>query len=293
MAESVERLLAGIIDYAGLFPPARHPMNTAVREYAELVDGRDSWIVDRFVCPTTRLGELLDFLPETEEVWRITAIGQGLGKLREDLGLIDDFELQAEERATVEAIETPADDLNPGALKKLADVGFEEAYVEVPLGEGQTDALHAIAETDAVFAKARTGGIEARAFPDAESLAAFLHECASLDLPFKLTAGLHHPFRRRDDALGVDMHGFLQIGVALAIAIEHDSPRQQVARIVGETDPAAFEFGEGYCRWRGVEASIVSIDAARELFRSFGSCSVAEPLADLAAAHLLPEGVGA
>src|SRR4051812_8134371 len=60
MHASVRTFLSQIIDYAGLFPPAKLPLEDAVRTY---LHGRkispERWMLGRFVCPTTRLHELL------------------------------------------------------------------------------------------------------------------------------------------------------------------------------------------------------------------------------------------
>ena len=44
-------LLEGIIDYAGLFPPAAVPMSAAVRNFAHYRASGSGWMLGRFVCP--------------------------------------------------------------------------------------------------------------------------------------------------------------------------------------------------------------------------------------------------
>ncbi len=44
-------------------------------------------------------------------------------------------------------------------------------------------------------AKLRTGGVVEEAFPAVEQIAGFIARCAELGVPFKATAGLHHPLR--------------------------------------------------------------------------------------------------
>ena len=49
-----------MIDYAGIFPPAKLDMTRALDEYLHIIGGPDAWIVSRFVCSTSRLNELAD-----------------------------------------------------------------------------------------------------------------------------------------------------------------------------------------------------------------------------------------
>jgi hypothetical protein len=133
-------------------------------------------------------------------------------------------------------------------------------YCEVPLDQ----------ITNA-FAKVRTGG---DTIPSAPDLAAFLHEAAARRLPFKATAGLHHPIR-------AGMHGFINVFVAAAFAW-HGMDRESLILVLEESHASAFEFGDKDLRWRGLDLSMDQIRTARRDFaHSFGSCSFEEPLEDL------------
>jgi hypothetical protein len=50
-------LLHGLIDYAGLFPPAKLDMAHAVQAFAKERAGRHADALARFICPVSRLGE--------------------------------------------------------------------------------------------------------------------------------------------------------------------------------------------------------------------------------------------
>jgi hypothetical protein len=127
--------------------------------------------------------------------------------------------------------------------------------------------------TDA-FAKIRTGGIKPDAIPPAPELADFLHQAAARRLPFKATAGLHHPIR-------AGMHGFINVFAAAAFAW-HGMDRESLILVLEESHAPAFEFGETHLCWRGLRLSVDQISTARRDFaHSFGSCSFEEPLDDL------------
>jgi hypothetical protein len=154
----------------------------------------------------------------------------------------------------------------------LVEIG-EHVYIE-------SDDIDTLAARG-LRAKIRTGGVTADAFPDSSTVARFIQRCAERGVPFKATAGLHHPLRcvkpltYEPDAPTGTMHGFVNVFMAAALP-------QHAATILTETDARAFEFGDDAASWRG--HSIGTDDLARirsEFAISFGSCSFDEPVADL------------
>src|SRR5262245_7995721 len=157
-------------------------------------------------------------------------------------------------------------------------------YCEVP-----------IADLDEVqragcFAKLRTGGVKPEGIPAVADVASFIVACARRRLPFKATAGLHHPVRAphpltyEADAPRAVMHGFLNVFLAAAFAWHG---RHDIEAVLSETDPAAFRFDER-AHWRdwSLDADLVR-EARRHFAHSFGSCSFDEPVQGLEALGLL------
>jgi hypothetical protein len=62
-SRSLRTLLADLIDYAGLFPPAALTMQDAVRNYARYRDGEHAWMLGRFVVPRERAKEVPSEFP--------------------------------------------------------------------------------------------------------------------------------------------------------------------------------------------------------------------------------------
>lgn len=152
------------------------------------------------------------------------------------------------------------------------------AYCEVPLSELDN------VRTAGGFAKIRTGSIKPEGIPTVEAVAAFILKCAQLKLPFKATAGLHHPVRAvypltyDADAPRAVMHGFLNLFLAAAFAWHGD---KSILPILSETDAKAFRFDDS-AHWREKSLSVAQIRDARTNFaHSFGSCSFTEPVEDL------------
>lgn len=96
---ALNQFMQGIIDYAGLFPPAGLPMAPAVENYAAYRAGPHHNLLGRFICPTTRFDEFLasaaPLLPpggNESDAWPISALGRGgngeiefLANLEQDL----------------------------------------------------------------------------------------------------------------------------------------------------------------------------------------------------------------
>jgi len=291
-------MLEGVIDYAGLFPPAKLALPEAVSEYLGATHGDDKWIVDRFACPVGKLKDLAIELAEhpDEPFVPVSVIGSShpdhkhwKSGLEHDAAEMTRFHQAAENHAEIQAYEARVPDHRHlaeylGDIRSFANI---DLFLELPWGPEMPDSISALAESDGVFAKARTGGPDVAAFPPAADLAGFLQRCAQLDVAFKLTAGLHHPLPNRDPHTGATMHGFLNVLVATALSLADDLSLRELQEVLDETDPKAFAFKREYLTWRDHRANLEDVENARTLFFSFGSCSIREPLEGLGAIGLL------
>jgi adenosylcobinamide amidohydrolase len=118
-------------------------------------------------------------------------------------------------------------------------------------------------------------------------LAHFLVVCAQAKVPFKATAGLHHPVRSvnkltyEPDSASATMHGFINVFVAATMAY-YGAREADVLTVLEEEDPAAFAWSKTSLKWRNQRLSMKQVKEARSDFAiSFGSCSFVEPIADL------------
>ena len=289
-ARALDALLSGLVDYAGLFPPAALTMHDAVARYARHASGPNRGMLGRFIVPVGRLGEFAAAAAEARASWRLSVLADA-----DDGGAIDRFNRDASShgRWVIDTVESKASERT--AIWRLAttfDTSFI-VFVEVPVAE---DPSMLIAELAArgLRAKIRTGGVTADAFPSPDHVLRFLAACARQGVAFKATAGLHHPLRGEypltydaDSARG-PMHGFLN--VFLAAALLYDGvDASELLPLLEERAAAAIEVDDAALRWRAHVLSIEEISRARAAFAgSFGSCSLEEPVRDLAALHLLP-----
>jgi len=287
MVGSLHALLHQGFDDAGLFPPTALPLVEAALRHQVARQSPTAPYIRRFVIPVNWLPELGAWLKQQtidpDRPWQLSVLGTSLEGFRQDLLAIERFEALVEDRALVDAYEVKAapEDVTLGALRAVANAGFEDAYVELPWGPGVDTAWQTLAESEVVGAKARMGGLEAAAFPSGDAVATFLREMVSVDVPFKLTAGLHEPFPHRDERTGAMAHGFLNVLVAGVLATAHDLTTQEIVRILSETDPTAFWFTDGGLGWVDLEADLEEIAEFRVLFGGIGTCSLDEPLAGL------------
>ena len=289
---TLRTLLAGLVDYAGLFPPAALDMPAAVREYQHQRTSADAWMLGVFVLPTSRLPEfeaaLMD-IGSSGAPWRLSALpGSDIGESLDDVGRFS----ARNDAAVIDAVEFKADE--PAAIATaLARVPTGiNAYVELPLDRDLEPLLAAIAAGGG-RAKIRTGGITEAAFPPSHAVARFIQACARAGVPFKATAGLHHPLRGEyrltyepEPPHGM-MFGFLNVFLAAAFARAGLDARH-LALLLEEKDAAAFEFTESVVTWQGTSVTRAELSAIRHhAALSFGSCSFQEPVDDLRSLGLL------
>jgi hypothetical protein len=318
MLASVRTLLANIVDYAGLFPPARLPLDEAVRNYARYRSGPDSWMLGGFVCPVTRLGELSAFREElySDRAVPLAVLGRGgedaagfLGTLAADLDSMAEFTAVWAGRAKASVLETKLprsvvaaarkpehDQIWNGLRHCSADRGMK-VFCEVPLTsawrEEVPEVVSRLAELPGLGLKLRTGGLDASAFPSIEQVAGVIAACADGRVPLKFTAGLHHPLRRFDPSVGTVSHGFLNVFAAGVLAFARGWDGRRLERVLAEDEPAAFRPTDTVLHWRDEALTCDELRRARaEGVISFGSCSFDEPREDLHALGWLGPGVG-
>ena len=283
---ALRALLESLVDYAGLFPPAGLDMPTAVRNYASYHSGPQAWMLGRFVVPVARLDEF-------EQAWQAqgSPSGRRLSGLIADrdaeLPRVESFNAKHGETLQVDVVEMKA-----ASVAEIEEVPGVTAYIELPTASDPTQLVSALKHENQ-RAKIRTGGLKADAFPSVSSVARFLRACAGAHVPFKATAGLHHPVRcvkpftyEADSEQGT-MHGFLNVFLAAEMA-RRGYATMLVEQILAEDNPRAFRFSADSVQWRDAQFSADDLIDLRTNFAiAFGSCSFEEPIADLRALRLL------
>ena len=60
-AESLKLFLTKLIDYAGLFPPAKLELEPALKNYSKYIQCDDNWMMSQFIIPVNLYGQKVDF----------------------------------------------------------------------------------------------------------------------------------------------------------------------------------------------------------------------------------------
>jgi len=184
MKTSLRVLLEGLIDYAGLFPPAALSMQDAVRNYARYRAGEHAWALGRFVVPLERVGEV-------PEEFSLSVLG------------VDEVKA-----STVEELEQ----IKPGAFVELADLALlgelavRGQRAKIRTGGLVADAFPATAEIAEFMRACKTAGVAFKA-------------TAGLHHPLRCTK----PLTYEPNAPTGKMHGFINVFLAAAMLEQADA----------------------------------------------------------------------
>lgn len=303
---SVRLAFKGLIDYAGLFPPAKLDMPQALAEYDHCRRGGFAWMLGKFIVPASRIEELLQTIGAGQmplsvivdagsdaRAWfgNANAIFEAIARYRRD-----------DRRVSIDALEIPLPALlskrdtyeaTIGQCAMLAEKhGLRDlpVYVEIPRDERfeelLSNTMQALKHYD-LRGKVRCGGVTPEAYPSPDELAAYIWADREHGSGFKATAGLHHPIRHHNEAAGATMHGFLNVLFAAALADRFEL--HELASVLADTDPSHFTFDGDGLRYMDETISQDDLEGARAHFIGYGSCSFSEPVEDLIALSILPK----
>ncbi|WP_157610021.1 hypothetical protein [Spirillospora albida] len=263
-------LALGLCDDASVFPPGLMPLADALPAHRVHRAAPYADAVGLLVLPATAL----DDLPVTEPIdvaltapggpiqaWEVLTRGSGMP-----------LRLRALEVAV-------PDDMTPARFfRELGDPPVT-VYVEIPRDARGPEFIKALM-FEGHRAKFRTGGVTGALYPSPDELAGMVKAAVDAGVAFKATAGLHHAVRNTDPPTGFEQHGFLNLLLATAAALD-DAPVTRITHILADRDASAVAA-------RVADLPADRIRAVRGRFLSFGTCSVLEPLTELADLGLLP-----
>lgn len=286
---ALRELLGGILDYAGLFPPAGLRLPAVGDNYRRYAGSADAWMLGRLVLPAAQVGELVELLPgsasgpalslsvllgtEPARDWESLQVVLRQAGAKGIALRIDSVELKVDDAAHVQRATAQL----PAQL---------EVFFEVGIGPSMRELIEAVA-TSGRLAKLRTGAVVAAGIPPLLAVAEFVALCNRERVPFKATAGLHHALRAEyplsygaDAPRGV-MHGFLNLFVGSALLHAGLLDGDDWQRVLADGDGSNFELADESISWQGRRLDLAAISRGRRFARSFGSCSFDEPRQEL------------
>ena len=283
-------LVAGLVDDAAIFPPGNAPLADAVPAHVRHAASSYGFVVGPFVCSDRALPDLSRLLeaepPEQPLPLTLVVVG-GAGAIEPALtwaGRDPYLDVRA-----VESALRDEDDLahNAARVVTVLDLALPDgvdAYVELPRLTGPEPTAGWLNAADAVAEaghrlKFRTGGESKEAHPDETELATVIDAALDRQTAFKCTAGLHHGVRLTAGDTGFEQHGFGNVLLATGALLD-GAARDAAAAVLEDRDTDAV--GKAL---RGLDEAAAA--RIRSWFRSFGSCSIDEPVADLTGWGLL------
>jgi len=276
---AIETLLAGLFDYAGLYPPASLSLHAAVDNYFKYGHSEQASAVGRLIINYDHLDKLR------------SVAGDSLGDFAVSVIAAEDADWDALARQVgsglrIESLEIKCN--QPSIIERITQRVPKDVmtYFEVPIQAESLPALEAIRAAGA-RAKIRMGGVVPEGIPSIPDVIKMLKALADLRLPFKATAGLHHPLRSlqpltyEPQSPTSVMHGFVNLVCAAAL-IYFGGDTDDAQCVLGEEDSAAWQVKGDSIRWRDLSWTTEQLATMRrEFFMSIGSCSFEEPIRDL------------
>ncbi len=314
MKKSLIELMNGLIDYAGLFPPASLPLDKAISEYIYYKKSEYSYIVSRFVVPVASVENLKSIyqeinggnislsviLPEMEFAVKSE---RNISKSIKDLDAIlkensfieaSSFEIKLPRNLSAENQEKLLKQFQKiiTKIKKLPDNSliFFEPYVLGDNWKTNIDiACEVISQTrEHSGFKLRTGGVTQDAFPHTDILAYAIKKCSDMKIKFKATAGLHHPLRHFNPSVNTKMHGFFNVFIGFLIAEKYNPSPEILKKLINTESATEFSFTDDFITYENFVISLKDIKNIKESFSlSYGSCSIDEPIDDLKTLKLI------
>jgi hypothetical protein len=249
IAPGLRALLDGLIDYAGMFPPAALPCGSAVANYTRYRTTERAWMLRWLVVGAAELAHVPKELDGSLAV------------------LADADEPRAAVIESKRIIRAARPVYCEVPIADLDEVKRTGGFAKLRTGGVKPEAIPAV------------GDVAGFILACAERRIAF-KATAGLHHPVRAP----HPLTYEADAPHAVMHGFLNVFLAAALAWHGD---RDIEPVLAETDPAAFRFDD-WAHWRDRSLDAAQVWDVRQHFaHSFGSCSFDEPVRDLEALGLL------
>lgn len=286
MKASFKHFMTGLIDYAGLFPPASLDLETATGNFAGYLAGENGWMLGRCIVPAAQLHRVALHPGFCYSVIVSAAASEvELDRLGTFAGRVEMVETRLPETASA------PDRCSEHLLhleSRLRQAGLQDVQLFVEAANVAPAAAAIAAFNNRrrgeggivnVGFKLRCGGLEKQAFPAPEKVAEVIGICRGHDIPIKFTAGMHRPLRNYAAELDVMQHGFINIFGAALLCWSHNLSPVEMTECLNDETAHHFHFTEEDFSWMDNKVSASEVERLRHSRAiSFGSCSFTEPV---------------
>lgn len=290
--------MTGLIDYAGLFPPAGLDTDTAAGNYAGYLAGENGWMLGRLIVPATRLHQLAPHPGfRCSVIVSPTLSREELNQLRAFQGRVEMVETRFAEsddsaarcRDRLLRLESELDQAGLRGVQlfvEAADIASTAVLASSLADFNRSRGWGSV--IDSAGYKLRCGGLAKETIPAAETVAEAIRGCRHHDIPIKFTAGMHQPLHHNSPELASMQHGFINIFAAALLAWGCNLDHAGMTACLQDETAGHFHFTDAGFSWQGHTISSAEIEQLRHnRVISFGSCSFTEPVAGLRALGFL------
>lgn len=295
MTNSLNSFLEGIVDYAGLFPPAGLDLESALNNYQRYLNGKFHWMLGNFVIPIANLLEANAAPGYSYSVIASPDLGtpevKRLSIFKGQINMVE-ICLLPEKHHPNDYTEIFAHIASQLSLTGLDDI---DVFIESPHHEAASQAISGFNRTrpqqhaiKRMGFKLRCGGTIPEAYPDIAIVSATIEACTNHEVPIKFTAGMHQPLRNHSELLDTMQHGFINVFAAALLYGKNRINKEEMNELLDEDRFDHFSFSDEEFAWKKHSLTTEEIaEMRRHRVISFGSCSFEEPLDGLLESGLL------
>ncbi|MBW3582649.1 MAG: hypothetical protein KY455_06075 [Euryarchaeota archaeon] len=302
----LDRLVDGLFDHAGMFPPAELEFESALRDAARFPETltRPHLVATDMVLTPKTLPSLDSAILQEEgftegRTCTVCLVGVSLADAERQARSVHGFNSERAEDPVpqrIVSLETTSEASGPDAIAQLAiplDITramlgpdtrlyIEPRWDKTIWTENIDDLFTILATVNSAGPKV---GLKVRcAGPtevDHETLTGIIQRVVQGGVPFKATQGLHHPVIE-PERYG-NAHGFLNVTTALYLHAIHGTAfaADLILACLKNEEAKAFTFDDGVT-WNGHRLDGDALRTAKETLPfTIGSCSLVEPDQDL------------
>lgn len=318
--QSLNIFMQGLLDYAGLFPPANLPLQVSLKNFSEYYDHQQTNWLGKYILPVNKVDETISILNEHPLFSKLKnkanfsliisnseTINDYSKILEKDITLIKKLTNQFEQTITLDSIEfaPPKEVFTTNNTKLIIDTlnillekfsyldKINQFYCEVRVLENLHEYIQTISNfnqkiSNKIAIKLRTGGVTPAQIPPSIDIAKAIRVCAEQKIPIKATAGLHVPVPNDNPHVGARLHGFLNIFSCLLLCYDDLMSIENMENIISNYSYRDFKFTDSGLHVGNRYISNQKMTELRKSFiKSFGTCSFIEPIDHLKENHIL------